>query len=124
MHSLEHIVLRACETLPSASFMRNGQPGAGTSLMITKDLIYGLRGAAMSLIYFFNIISTLLNKWVHGGHSLVEGLWLMGHSAISKFGRHRTALIFHSEHLDLFRQSEVSQIVLTEHVKICRLGEA
>ena len=92
--------------------------------MITKDLIYGLRGTCMSIIYFLNIISALLNKWVHSGHILVKGIRLMGHSAISKLGRHRTAFIFHSEHLDLFGESEISQIILTKHVKICRLSEA
>ena len=61
MHSLEHIVLSAYETLPSASLSRNGQPSTGASLMVTKDLIYGLRRAAMPVIYVFNIISTLLD---------------------------------------------------------------
>ena len=107
MHSLEHIVLSTYETLPSASLMRNRQPGAGTSLMVTKELIYGLRGTAMSIIYFFNIISTLLNEWVHGGHVLVKGIRLVSHSAISKLGRHRSTFIFHREHLDLFGESEI-----------------
>ena len=92
--------------------------------MITKDLIYGLRGTCMSIIYFLNIISTLLNKWVHYGHTLVKGIRLMGHSSISKLGRHRTTFIFLSEHLDLIGKSEISQIILTDHVKICRLSKA
>ena len=124
MHSLEHSVLRAYETLPSASLMRNGQPGAGTSLMVTKDLIYGLRRTTMSIVYFFNIISTLLNEWVRGGHHiLVKGIRLVGHSAISKLSRHRSTLIFHRKHLDLFGESEVIQVVLTEHIKVSRLSE-
>ena len=92
--------------------------------MITKELIYGLRGTCMSIIYFLNIISTLLNEWVHSGHILVKGIRLMGHSAIGKLGRHRTTFIFHRKHLDLFGESSISQIILTEHVKICRLSKA
>ena len=102
MHSLEHIVLGADETLPSASLVRHRKPGTSTSLMVTKDLVYGLRGAAVSIINIIDLISTLLDERVRCSHHiLIERIRLLGHSAISKFSRHGPTFIFHCEHLDL-----------------------